>query len=133
MAFINQYSSNNGFKDHKISVYDLGDHTKVDSKYVVITDARNVAYFRTFATFNDSGSGEYTKCLPRIAPTDLQHFEFIDRLWVGLSRRDMVEYSDGEFDKVSALQQVVVLKNWWRIRIHKIIRQMRTILWRSRA
>jgi hypothetical protein len=125
MAFINRYTSKSGFDCDKVSVYSLGDHSKVCSTYPVIMDARKVAFFRTFASFNDSGTGYYTKFLPKIAESDLENFEFVKRLWVNRSRTDMADYSIDEFDNISALKQIVVLRNWWAIRLQKIIRQLR--------
>jgi hypothetical protein len=129
MAFINRYSSKGGFYDDKVSVYGLGDHTKVGSKYPVILDARKVAFFRTFASFNDSGSGDYTKFLPKISESDLESFGFVNSLWVGRSGSDLADYSNEEFDNLSALKQIVVLRNWWGVRFQKITRQLR--VWRS--
>ena len=115
-AFINGYSDEHDFSDKRVSVYGLGNHSKIESKNAIIYDSRRIAFFRTFSSFNDSGEGggrggDYTKYLPHISASDMHDFNFLSQIYPRYNQLSKLRPKDDEeFDKFSASKQVSVLR-----------------------
>ena len=130
LAFINGYSDDHGFSDKRVSVYGLGNHSKIDSKNAIIYDSRRIAFFRTFSSFNDSAEGggrggDYTKYLPHISARDLQDFNFLSQIYPRYSELlKVMSNDDEEFDKFSASKLVSVLRAKKKSRLLRYIKSL---------
>ena len=128
LAFINGYSDDHGFSDKRVSVYGLGNHSKIDSKNAIIYDLRRIAFFRTFSSFNDSAEGggrggDYTKYLPHISARDMQDFNFLSQIYPSYNELlKVMSNEDEEFDKFSASKQVSMLRAKKKSRLLRYIK-----------
>lgn len=98
LAFTNKYSNDNGFFDKRITVYNLGAHTKIDLKNPIIVDSTFPAYFRTLSLYNDSGVNELHKLLVAVNKSTFCSDEFG---FIGLIKEFEPSSKDFDLDKIS--------------------------------